>query len=168
MAKNMSTAGGCPSALIRFPTAEQCVCHLELVDGCLPARLARKATRLIVGSFGSHAEQVPQIEEAVGELVANAERYAPKPWRLRLYLDDRALWVGVGDGDPRTALPVEERLRCPAIPRWSEKHGRGLFLARTACRGECWVRSTSTGASVTGGKEILLRFARDSVSAPAV
>jgi hypothetical protein len=158
MHTNVSTAGGAPATVIRFPTSEQCVCRLELVDGCLPARLARRVTRLLVTSLGIQTDQVLQIEEAVAEIVANAERYAPKPWQLRLYLDGDALWIGVFDGDARTCRVLEDLMRCPMVPQLTDQRGRGLFLARAACQGACWVRATSSGPTGSGGKEVLLRF----------
>jgi anti-sigma regulatory factor (Ser/Thr protein kinase) len=164
---SVPTNVGARSDLIRFPTSKQCICHLELVDGCLPARLARKVTRLLASAFDTHADQVLQIEEAVAEIVANAERYAPRPWQLRLYLDGDALWIGVFDGDARTSRVLEDLMRRRMIPESTHERGRGLFLARAACQGACWVRATSSGPTGSGGKEVLLRFTGSRSQLPA-
>ncbi len=140
---------------IRFPDSRQCVCDLRLVEDCRPARLARRAARVLLDGFGLLADQVFQIEEAVSELAANAELYGRAPWRLRIYLDGPSLWVGVFDSDFRTAELVDRFLReAPGPLDLMKEHGRGLRLAYEACHGECGVRSTHE----TGGKEVLLRF----------
>lgn len=170
MAVNMPVRDGpADPESIRFPDSRQCICDLRLMEGWRPARLARKTVHTLLCGFGVLADQTCQVEDAVAELVANSERYARKPWQLRVYLDDHALWVGVFDGDVHTV----ERLRGLLVrrdgPDLMEEHGRGLLLARAACRGECWVRTTRAGSS--DGKEVLMRFAttseRDTVDSAA-
>lgn len=88
---SVSTLFGDPVDSIRLPAPEQCVCDVELLERYLPARLARSITHSLLGAFEVVSERAFQIEEAVAELVTNSESYAPQPWGLRVYLDDRAL-----------------------------------------------------------------------------
>ncbi|WP_150236401.1 ATP-binding protein [Nocardiopsis quinghaiensis] len=146
-----------PANLIRFPTPEQRICSVELLERCLPARLARRTTHSLLSAFDVFPDQALQIGEAVAELVANSERYSCKPWRLQIYLDDHALWVGVFDGDACTAGLLRGLLARRDGPDLMQEHGRGLFLVRVACDDECWVRTTRAGFAE--GKEVLMRFA---------
>ncbi|WP_159944001.1 MULTISPECIES: ATP-binding protein [unclassified Nocardiopsis] len=150
------TLFGEPVNLIRFPTPEQCVCSVELLERCLPARLARRTAHSFLGAFDVLPDQALQIEEAVAELVTNSERYSHKPWRLRVYLDDHALWVGVFDGDVHTIGLLRGLLARKDGPDLMREDGRGLFLVRVACDGQCWVRTVRTGS--VEGKEVLMRF----------
>lgn len=140
---------------IRLPSSQQCVCDLRLVEGQRPARLARKVLHVLLGGLGVPADQTFEIEEAVSELATNAEMHGRSPRRVRVYVDDRSLWVGVLDGDFHTAELVDRLLNegNDSLDLMSE-HGRGLRLAYAACHGECGVRSTHSES----GKEILLCF----------
>lgn len=147
---------GAPVDSIRFPVPEQCVCSVELLERCLPARLARRIIRSLLGALEVLPDQEFQVEEAVAELVANSERYAPEPRELRVYLDDHALWVGIFDGGARTAGLLRRLLAKQEAPEPMRENGRGLYLVRIACDDECWVRISSAGSTV--GKEVLMRF----------
>ena len=146
----------------RFPSSRQCVCDIRLVEGRRPARLARKVVHVLLDGFGVPTDQVFPIEEAVSELATNAALHGCSPRRVRVYVDDRSLWVGVVDGGLRTAELVDRLLseeNGHSDPM--SEHGRGLHLAYAACRGECGVRSTRAES----GKEVLLRFPAPSVVA---
>lgn len=140
---------------VRYPDSHQCVWDVRLLEGRRPARLARRTVHVLLEGSGVPTDRVFQIEEAVSELAANAESHGRSPWRLRVYVDEHSLWVGVSDSDFRTAGLVAGLLREGREPSGlMDEHGRGLYLAYQACRGECGVR----GIQAESGKEVLLRF----------
>lgn len=132
-------------------------------------RPERRARRLAVQTLEAAGlrDELPDIELAVSELVANARQHAPGPYELRIILQPALVTVAVVDGGADHLELVHKLTRAAAGEMAEGESGRGLQIVTGLFPG-CWgagPATTCTGAAPA--KQVWITVGRGSRSQPS-
>ncbi|WP_203982405.1 ATP-binding protein, partial [Sphaerisporangium rufum] len=147
-----------------------------LVASLRPGSAARRARGLLrqpLRAAGVPDDAVHDCEITVSELAANAERHAPPPYELRVFLVAGVpAWCEVVDADPEPGKIGDafDRLSVTTEPGAGllAENGRGLLLAHRLSAGHCAAYRTSLVTVDVPGKAVAFTLPSPAGHRPAI
>ncbi len=90
-------------------------------------RRLRAAIRTHVGDVAEAESDAQVVEQIVGELIGNVQRYAPGPFCAEAHWDGDSLELTVHDPGP---CFVPDRVNTTGTAEWEAERGRGLAIIK--------------------------------------